>query len=718
MRPQDRAHHLALTAAAVVVCAGALPLAQAPPPAVRQPRITISTRPAPGTLPAPATPHTIARTVGGWDVRSWLDRTEAPDTIDVAPGNTIVLARDLNVNDRQYKAATSTLALVADSLTIAGNSTIDLSSPTPGRPAGTMLILARKIVCAPNASLQIVANGGRAVSRQGGGAGGSLIVAASDAGTKLPACISHSGAGGPATTSTVRTGSHGGVTVTPATPAGGTVRDHRRRPPGAAPAPPPAATETTITLPKGPDGTASAYADIRSASQNDPRARLAWSTWTIERLETLRVAIYEASRRRDDRKVLALFKEYEGLSLPEDAIDPDQRDRYLSVLDTLNSYRQTAVPALTVEDLLVQPGGMPQRVSVFTEGLTLKSYLAPTHALAVRASVQGRPALGLLEYRPERPDELSIETEWELSVDPWVERLAGEQIAKRGDRLEGMFAGWSLEAKPMEEMGVRSGTATLLPGGKRLRVRLVADANSANVVFWRLLNSSGLPWSVDWRFTEPKTGRTVTGTWAGPPLSLVRQLQAPVRIVDNQLENIGTSPVTVNYVRAADGSFVPLNPVVHLAPGQKAPLAAPSSASASGAGTPTIPPEAVETAFDPSRFGSDFYVLNGDQVLDRIIIRNALPPSDDMRGAFDYVEVTLETRVGGSEAEAVTAGPFRLSAAGTVAGEVSVPVLRLSQGARQVTLTGRAYYAGGSYRSLKKTTFDTAVIAITPDLLR
>ncbi len=650
----------------------------------------------------------MARTVGAFDVRSWLDRTEAPETLEAAPGGTLLLARDLTLGDRQYSLNTTALALVADSLIITGNTTIDLSSRTPEVPAGSFVLLARKVTCGPNASLRIVASGSPAVSRNGGSAGGDLIIAPGEqAGAALPSCLSYSAPGGAANTTTVRRGSPGGVTVTPTRPV---VRDHRR--PGAAPAPPATApAETTLILPKGPDGSARVFPDIRTASQNDARARLAWSTWTIERLETLRVAIYEASRQRDDRRALALFKEYEGLSLPADAIDPDQRDRYLAVLETLNAYRQAAVPALTVEELFVQPGGMPQRVSVFTEGLTLKSYLAPTHALAVRASVQGRPALGLIEYRPERPDELAIETEWELSVDPWVARLAAEQLAARGDRPEGMFSGWSLEAKPMQEIGVRSGTATLLPGGKRLRVRLVADADRANVVFWRLLNSSGLPWTIDWRFTEPRTGRTVTGTWAGPPLSLVRQQQPSVRISQSELENVGTSPATVNYVRASDGSFAALNPVVRLEPGQKAPL--PSSPAAA-----VVPAEAVETAFDPSRFGSDFYVLNGDQVLDRVVVRNALPPADEARGAFDYLEVTLSTRVGGASAEAVAAGPFRLSAAGTLAAEVSIPLLRLSRGAREVTLTGRAYYAGGSYRSLKPTTFDTATIAVTPDLLQ
>ena len=49
---------------------------------------------------------------------------------------------------------------------------------------------------------------------------------------------------------------------------------------------------------------------------------------------------------------------------------------------------------------------------------------------------------------------------------------------------------------------------------------------------------------------------------------------------------------------------------------------------------------------------------------------------------------------------------------------MSVPLLRFSRGARQITMVGRAYYAGGSYRTLKPTTFDTASIIVTPALFQ
>ena len=268
----------------------------------------------------------------------------------------------------------------------------------------------------------------------------------------------------------------------------------------------------------------------------------------------------------------------------------------------------------------------------------------------------------------------------------------------------------------MQELGVRSGTATLQPGGRRLQLRLVVDADRANLVFWRLLNSGGLPWSVDWRFTEPKTGRVVNGTWAGPPLSLARQRDPLVRIAGTEIVNAGTSPVTINYLRLGDGSFWAPSPLPRVNAGEKIPVPSPPGAPG---GAVTLPPEAVETAFDPGEFSKDFYVLNGEHMVDRVIVKNALPTSDDARGAFDYLEISLTTGVaGGSEADTATAGPFRLSAVGTLASEVSIPLLRLSRGSRQVTVVGRAYYAGGSYRTLRPTTFDTASIIVTAALFQ
>jgi hypothetical protein len=264
----------------------------------------------------------------------------------------------------------------------------------------------------------------------------------------------------------------------------------------------------------------------------------------------------------------------------------------------------------------------------------------------------------------------------------------------------------------MQELAVRSATATLLPGGRRLRVTFVVDVDGANLMFWRLLNSAGIPWSVDWTFTERETGRVVKGTWAPPPLNLVHQREPLVAVSNVGLVNNGSSPVNVNYVRGKDGSFVALNPTLRIGPGETVPL------PAGAALTVSVPPEAIETSFDPEHFDRDFYVLNAEPLVDRVVIKNNLPTSETGYDAFDYVEVTVSAAVEGDTSLAPAVWPgVRLSARGTPGAERSLPFLRLARGARRITIEGRAYYLNGE-RTLKPTTFDTMSVTITRDMFR
>lgn len=688
----------------------------------RRPKVEITSpfRPEPLRPPPSRTDHTASRALAlrVYDIQRWMDRTEAPPTLSPGRLGTFALGGDLRLQNVQYTIESSALVIVAEKLRIGANVTIDASTHRTSGSAGKVILLATEIICEPGGALRVVANG-LGVSTNGGqvlvGGESQPIVAAG----ALPPCITATANGAPAKTAVVRDhrpssgAGGGGVGVSTAPPV---IRDHRRRAATSGPTPPPYQPTApprviTQTYPAGTPGRIVSTRDIRAITQSEGLAQSAWSMWVVERLDSLRVEIYDASRRGDRQRLVSLFREYEEFNPSAQMISADMRDRYLTVVADLQAYRASALPALWVEELSVRPGGVPQPVTAFTEGATFKTSLAPTHALASRATIDGRSVLGTIDYRSERPDELAIEAEWELSVDPWMELLAVEQLRKRGQTLDGVFGGWALEAKPMQEMAVRSATATLLPGGRRLRMRVVADAARANLVFWRLLNSAGLPWTVDWKFIEPGTGRVVNGTWAGPPLTLARQRHPQVVLEDGHLVNKGPHAVVVNYLRKKDGFFVALNPAIRIAAGERV--------AVTTRGVAEIPPEAVESLFNPETFGTDFHVLNGEQVVDRVVVKNLLPTSDDERGVFDRVEITVKTGVEGDTATGVaTAGPFVLSATGTRAGEISIPFLRLARGDRQVTIEGRAYYAGGSYRTLKPTTFDTLAIAITPEMFQ
>lgn len=665
--------------------------AQAPPP---QSRVTITSRAA-ITLPPPPAPRPGSATgtgtrlrrriPTGYEVQPWLEPADVAASLPASDKGVFILARDLVLGDLRLAVQAPLLIVVAESLTISGNTSLDISARQSAVPGGNVMLLARRIKCEGAGRIDIVANGGAPSAP-----GGSLTI--TGAAGALPPCITHTAAGG----------------------SGGTaqVRDHRR----------PAAAGRgrgvmgrpqigTRELPRGAAGTVHFHSSIESVKAGNPAAADAASAWMLERLAYLRLAIYAAASGGDDAKVLQLFREYASIAPSERLVADESKGQYLEIVKDLNGYRTSALAPLFVEDVTVSPGSLPRVVTVFTEGSTLDSTIAPTHALAVRAGGAGRQVLGLLDYRNDRPDEVAIEIEWELTVDPWVQHLAAAELPS-GAKLKGVFGGWGLEAKPMREIGVRSATATLLPGGRRLRARFVADAASANLVFWRLLNTGGLPWTVDWTYREPNTNRVVTGTWAGPPLSVARQRAPQIDVSGGEIRNTGTSAATIHYVRTGDASFVPFTPALHIGPGA-------SAAPPGVTGRFTVPPEAVEIAFDPERFAADFHVLNGEEIVDKVVIRNMLPATDEQRGAFDRVEITVMSAMpGGAEADAATAGPFTLSATGTRGSEITLPMLRLARGERQVTVSGRAYYAGGGERTLVPRTFDTLTIAITAEMFQ
>lgn len=674
MRPFGAVFTIALALAAD----GALTAMQQPPPARSQ--VIIGSRTG-ARMPPP--PRPMTRPAGGtFHMEAALDDTQMPSSLPASAKGVFVLARDLVLGDQRLAVQSPLVIILAESLKVSGNAVIDISARQPGVPGGQVMLLARTITCDGAGRLEIIANGGAPSAP-----GGSLTITGAGA---QPPCITHRAAGGP-----------GGVAQ---------VRDHRGRG---------APRLSARRLPGGAAGTVHVHRNIESARANNPAAAEAASAWMLARLDYLRLTIYAAASGGDDGKVLALFREYESLAAGVALVAPAARPQYLEIVKDLNTYRTTALAPLFVEDVTVSPGGLPRVVTVFTEGSNLESTLAPTHALAVRAGGGGRSALGVIDYRNDRPDEIAIEIEWELTVDPWIAKLAAAEL-RNGAKLRGVFSGWGLEAKPMQEIGVRSATATLLPGGRRLRARFVADAASANLVFWRLLNTSGLPWTVDWTYREPRTNRVVTGTWAGPPLSVARQRAPQLEVSGGRIRNGGTSAATVHYVRTGDDAFVPLNPPVLIAPGG-------SVAPAGVSGGFSVPAEAVEIAFDPERFAADFHVLNGEEIVDQVVIRNLLPATDEQRGAFDYVEITVTSAMPGGEGVAgggdaigggASIGPLRLSATGTRGAEITLPMLRLTRGARQVTIAGKAYYAGGGERTLVRRTFDTLTIAITPEMFQ
>ena len=304
----------------------AKPEPRAPP---RVPRVTIVR---PVTPPPPPPPPTAiaARTrmfvaSGGYDVQRWFDLSEAPASLQAAPRGTIVLARDLLLSGRQYSLDTPLLVMMAESLRIRGKSTIDVSARAAGKPAGAVMLLARRIMCDAGGSLRIISNGAGPQGDPAGGAGGD------SPSRRRPAAAAP----------------RASPTWPRAGPGSRTVRDHRG----------PKVVEYKRSVPGGPPGKARRSPTSggrskrmrlrgkprRSGSSSDSRASRSRSTMPV------------GPGRRSAAEALPRVR---GLDLSPDMVEPTMRKDYQDMLEDLNQYRETAVAPLFVEELTVQPAGL------------------------------------------------------------------------------------------------------------------------------------------------------------------------------------------------------------------------------------------------------------------------------------------------------------------------------------------------------------------------
>jgi hypothetical protein len=280
-----------------------------------------------------------------------------------------------------------------------------------------------------------------------------------------------------------------------------------------------------------------------------------------------------------------------------------------------------------------------------------------------------------------------------------------------------MFTGWHLQARPIEEIGVNESRISVLPGGQRMRVRLVIDGRKAGAVFWKLFSGDGIPLVYDWEYRAGDGKPVTSGTWAGPTLSLARRERHEARIENGSIRNSGEAPVVIEYVGLGPTEFFALARAISLAPGDSSPLSEaglPPDANVDGL---WIPPHAVLTMLDPLDVERSFSLLNGDQFIQHITITNLLAAHDEqLGGALEYVEVFATVGEEASRDEG-RLGPFRLSAAHTTGSEVRVPVLRVGPREDRVTIWGAAFYENGSCQSLPPTTLDTWDVKLTTSML-
>ena len=395
-------------------------------------------------------------------------------------------------------------------------------------------------------------------------------------------------------------------------------------------------------------------------------------------------------------------------------IGPTERARVTASLERIDSITKDFLPAIRIRNLVVQdPSGVPRSVEAFAEKTSVKNGVAPTDALIIDSAVGGKHGLGLMESYPDRPgEEIVLNFTAQMTIDPWLRQRVEEKLKEQGEELEGLFSKWSLTPRKIDFEGINGEKSTVTVVGDKLVCRLVFDAKKGNLAFYQLTQGVGLPVSFDWVYKDdPK----FKGEWEGVRLSFARRERPELVLSGARVSNRARVPVTIYYCQAGE-KFVSLNPALRVEPQSEAALALPAETDPQKL---VIPPEAVAYNVDPDSYRNDFYLITGDELVERVTITNLLPPGDQARlDDLRYVEVKLSYTLGdGATAKEVTLGPVHLASKGSLGSEVTLPFLRAKSGNVSFTLSGTAYYGRESSQTLKTQTVTGLTVKISQDSL-
>jgi hypothetical protein len=679
-------------------------------------RIEITRKPERGRIVRSGVEPRVRTTSAG--VVDWMGQVKAT-TLSGGRMAMTVYGHDLTFHGGSYDLrGTPSLAIVAQTIRISGRVTFDLSAKDSGDSGGNVMILAESLQCASGAQLTVTSNGGNSSSPGVQGSDGGTVTIAADVVPKSEAkpavprpsrppsppvwsaqqrgepkatrqsfeCIAFSSTGGRGT----------GKRVT-FTDRGGT-RRQRYDPPE-----------------PGQPGNMRRLPSRAAAAAGADDLKLALSRWSLARLQRLRSDILDADAKDDNATLVHLFLRYAALTPPVD-LHPKVRSEYDGLRAELNRYRGEALLPLDERKIQVTPtGGLARTLSVFTEGASLRQTLGPTHMLASPIDVDGRSVLGILAYDPARPDEIVVEVALELTVDPWLEALAAAKLRADDGDVSGMFSGWTLKARAVDDIGLKDSRITVVSGG-RMRVRLVLDARTAAPLFWNLFSGVGIPLVYDWEYRGNSQTLT-TGYLEGPTLSFARRATHTLRVEQGKVRNVGQVAAVVEYVGLNKSEFVALPRAVRIEPGQSVELKDVGVATPGPAAW--IPPHAVVTASDPRDVERAFHVVNAQPFVEHVTVTNLLAAHDaGSGGALQYVEVFVA--LGGRKSAGSAgsqAGPFRLSAAHTTGSEIQLPFLRRGNQAESIIVWGAARYENGGCQTIAETTFDSSTVKITASML-
>lgn len=419
--------------------------------------------------------------------------------------------------------------------------------------------------------------------------------------------------------------------------------------------------------------------------------------WNYGMLQVLEKNVHDAVRRNDQRAIVENFQRYKNLPalpVPSDKITPQSE-----ILGRMNTLRTSVVPPLWFNEVLIQQAGLPnQSQLVLTDGKDVLNRMAPTSALLQPLSTRGQQRWGVLQIDPANADKSTIVLSAKLSIDPYIESLVRAELAKNTQSLDGMFSGWTLNAKLDPIFGLNAALSNVSINGDSLEASIVVSNASSNLLLWRLGTSPGVRLAVSWDYVDD-TGRKATGP--SFPLFLSLNKRGNSLVIDSAartMTNRSGSPVLLNYLVRDDKSVLLLSPPLRFNAGASEPV----PAALADATKFTVPAEALEHLEAPSSL-YDLFEVNADaSLLKSVVVTNLLPAfDDDLREGLRYLEVYVETWDTASKEEKQLRGPFRLSAAGTVGAEAKFDLLKFPGRTMVTRVYGNAIYDQGSIRAIK-----------------
>lgn len=419
--------------------------------------------------------------------------------------------------------------------------------------------------------------------------------------------------------------------------------------------------------------------------------------WNYGMLQSLEKNVHDAVRRNDQRAIVEIFQHYKNL--PALPVPADKIVRQSEILGRINTLRTSVVPPLWFNEIMIQQSGLPsQRQLVLTDGKDVLNRMAPTSALLQVLSTSGKQRWGVLQINPADADKSTIVLSAKLSIDPYIASLVRAELAKNKQRLDGMFSGWTLNAKLEPLLGLDAMQSQVSISGDVLQASMVVSNASSNLLLWRLATNPGLRLTVTWDYVDD-SGRKSTGPSFPLFLSLNRRgTGLDIDRAARTMTNRSGSPVLVNYLVRDDQSVVLLAPPLRINSGASEPV----PAALADVRTFTVPAEALEHLEAPASL-YDLFELNADpSLLKTVVVTNLLPSYDDeLHEALRYLEVYVETWDAETAKEKQLRGPYRLSAAGTIGADAKFDLLRFP-GRNMVTrVYGKAIYEQGSIRTMK-----------------